>query len=89
MVAEALINATSRKDAKSVAIIALACLHPVTKVQNAALHFFLNEESEDEPDEETTGVPNANSDSDSEPEIGPEDGENEEFVMGDAYDSIL
>lgn len=45
--------------------------------------------SEDEPDEESTGVPNANSDSDSEPEIGPEDGENEEFVMGDAYDSIL
>lgn len=46
---------TSRTDAKTVSIVALAAFHPNTKVQSAALHFFLgsdtdgdNEGSEDE-----------------------------------------
>ena len=44
-----------RNDAKSVAIIALGCFHPVIKVQSASMHFFLGsdqeqDESEDEDD---------------------------------------
>ncbi|KAH9484190.1 Protein sda1 [Psilocybe cubensis] len=40
-------------DAKSVSIVAQGCFHPVTKVQSAALHFFLgSEEEDDESDEE-------------------------------------
>ncbi|EGN92016.1 hypothetical protein SERLA73DRAFT_191723 [Serpula lacrymans var. lacrymans S7.3] len=40
-------------DAKSVAIVALGCLHPVVKVQNASIHFFLgsDDEKEDSDDE--------------------------------------
>ncbi|KAI0256016.1 SDA1-domain-containing protein [Lactifluus subvellereus] len=46
-------------DAKSVAIVALGCLHPVTKVQSASLHFFLgsdegSEDSQDESDDDQT-----------------------------------
>lgn len=46
-----------RNDAKSVAIVALGCFHPVTKVQSASLHFFLgddegSEDSDDESDDE-------------------------------------
>lgn len=37
-----------RNDPKSVAIVALACNHPNTKVQSAAIHFFLGSENEDE-----------------------------------------
>jgi len=42
---------------KSVAIVALGCFHPVTKVQSASLHFFLgndegSEDSEDESDDD-------------------------------------
>ncbi|EJD07420.1 SDA1-domain-containing protein [Fomitiporia mediterranea MF3/22] len=43
-------------DAKSVAIISLGCFHPITKVQSAALHFFLDEEDgEDSSEEEDEG----------------------------------
>ena len=47
-----------RDDAKSVAIVALGCFHPVTKVQSASLHFFLggDEESEDSEDESEDDV---------------------------------
>jgi hypothetical protein len=46
-----------RNDAKSVAIVAMGCFHPVTKVQSASLHFFLgndegSEDIEDESDDE-------------------------------------
>ncbi|KAI9511387.1 protein required for actin cytoskeleton organization and cell cycle progression [Russula earlei] len=43
-------------DAKSVAIVALGCFHPIAKVQTASLHFFLgsDEETEDN-DEESDG----------------------------------
>jgi protein SDA1 len=46
-----------RNDAKSVAVVALGCFHPVTKVQSASLHFFLgndegSEDSEDESDDD-------------------------------------
>ena len=41
----------SRTDAKTVAILALGCFHPVTKVQSASIHFFLG--SEDDNDEES------------------------------------
>ncbi|KAN0105324.1 protein required for actin cytoskeleton organization and cell cycle progression [Russula decolorans] len=48
-------------DAKSVAIVALGCFHPVTKVQSASFHFFLgndegSEDSEDESDDDTINV---------------------------------
>ncbi|KAH9995025.1 SDA1-domain-containing protein [Russula vinacea] len=48
-------------DAKSVAIVALGCFHPVTKVQSASLHFFLgddegSEDSDDESDDDTINV---------------------------------
>ncbi|RDB21213.1 Protein sda1 [Hypsizygus marmoreus] len=44
-------------DTKPVAIIALGCFHPVTKVQSASVHFFLGsdedkEDSDDEQEEE-------------------------------------
>ena len=47
-----------RDDAKSVAIVALGCFHPVTKVQSASLHFFLggDKESEDSEDESEDDV---------------------------------
>jgi protein SDA1 len=47
-----------RDDAKSVAIVALGCFHPITKVQSASLHFFLgsDEESEDSEDESDVNV---------------------------------
>ncbi|KAL4065405.1 SDA1-domain-containing protein [Scleroderma citrinum] len=45
-------------DAKSVSIIALGCFHPVMKVQNASIHFFLgsDDEKEDSDDEEDEDV---------------------------------
>ncbi|KAK8853190.1 hypothetical protein IAR55_003892 [Kwoniella newhampshirensis] len=39
-------------DAKTVSIVALAAFHPNTKVQSAALHFFLGSENEDDEDSE-------------------------------------
>ncbi|KAF8475234.1 protein required for actin cytoskeleton organization and cell cycle progression [Russula ochroleuca] len=43
-------------DAKSVAIVALGCFHPVTKVQSASLHFFLgNDEGSEDSDDESDG----------------------------------
>lgn len=39
-------------DAKTVSIVSLAVFHPNTKVQAAAIHFFLGSENEDEEDEE-------------------------------------
>lgn len=38
---------------KSVAIIALGCFHPVTKVQSASLHFFLGSDKESEDSDES------------------------------------
>lgn len=38
---------------KCVSIVALACFHPVAKVQNAALHFFLGEDEEEGTDDES------------------------------------
>ncbi|KAH9000235.1 protein required for actin cytoskeleton organization and cell cycle progression [Lactarius akahatsu] len=48
-------------DAKSVAIVASGCFHPVTKVQSASLHFFLGDDeesegSEDESEDDTVDV---------------------------------
>ncbi|KAI0272597.1 SDA1-domain-containing protein [Gloeopeniophorella convolvens] len=48
-------------DAKSVAIVALGCFHPVAKVQSASLHFFLGsdeetEDSDDESEDDTVSV---------------------------------
>jgi hypothetical protein len=43
-----------RNDAKSVAIVALGCFHPVTKVQSASLHFFVgNDEGSKDSDDES------------------------------------
>ena len=42
-----------RNDAKSVAIVALGCLHPATKVQSACLHFFLGSDEESENSDES------------------------------------
>ena len=39
-----------------IAIVSLGCLHPVTKVQSAALHFFLDEEVEEDSDEDEEDV---------------------------------
>jgi len=46
-------------DSKTVQIVALSCFHPNTKVQNAAIHFFLATEGDDqaeESDEETAAA---------------------------------
>lgn len=43
-------------DAKSVAIVSLGCFHPITKVQSAALHFFLDEEAEEDSSEDEDEV---------------------------------
>ncbi|KAI9440476.1 protein required for actin cytoskeleton organization and cell cycle progression [Lactarius indigo] len=48
-------------DAKSVAIVATGCFHPVTKVQSVSLHFFLggdeeDEDGEDESEDDTVDV---------------------------------
>lgn len=42
-----------RNDAKSVAIVALGCFHPVTKVQSASLHFFLGSDEDSEDSDES------------------------------------
>lgn len=45
------------RDAKTVAIIAQGCFHPVIKAQSASLHFFLGDEDEEEDsDEEDEGI---------------------------------
>ncbi|KAF6764950.1 SDA1-domain-containing protein [Ephemerocybe angulata] len=46
------------RDAKTVAIIAQGCFHPVIKAQSASLHFFLGDEEDDEvdSDEENDGI---------------------------------
>ncbi|KAA1473975.1 SDA1-domain-containing protein [Dentipellis sp. KUC8613] len=43
-------------DAKSVAIVALGCFHPVIKVQSASLHFFLGGEEEEEDSDDDDEV---------------------------------
>ncbi|KAH8116301.1 SDA1-domain-containing protein [Phellopilus nigrolimitatus] len=48
-------------DAKSVSIVSLGCFHPITKVQSAALHFFLDEEEEDDSSDEDEEGPNVKS----------------------------
>ena len=40
-----------RNDAKTVSIVALAVFHPNTKVQSAAIHFFLGSETDDNEEE--------------------------------------
>ncbi|KAG2020588.1 Sdad1 protein [Coprinopsis cinerea AmutBmut pab1-1] len=40
------------KDAKTVSIVAQGCFHPVLKVQSASLHFFLNDEEDEDSDDE-------------------------------------
>lgn len=56
----------NRTDAKTVSIVALATFHPNTKVQSAALHFFLGSEYDgegaDESDEEGDGIRSARKD---------------------------
>jgi len=41
-------NSSNRNDAKSVAIIAMACFHPIVKVQSASMHFFLDPNQDDD-----------------------------------------
>lgn len=43
-----------RTDAKTVSIPALAAFHPNTKVQSAALHFFLGSENDDEDESDNS-----------------------------------
>ena len=49
------------RDAKTVSIVAMACFHPDTKVQSAAIHFFLiipgdgDKEEEDSDEEDNAG----------------------------------
>jgi protein SDA1 len=45
-----------RDDAKSVAIVALECFHPITKVQSASFHFFLGSDEESEDSEDGSDV---------------------------------
>ena len=50
------------RDAKTVSIVAMACFHPDTKVQSAAIHFFLiipgdGAEDDEDSDEENNGGP--------------------------------
>jgi protein SDA1 len=42
-----------RNDTKSISIVALVCFHPIAKVQNAALHFFLGAEEGEDTDSES------------------------------------
>ncbi|EJD54169.1 protein required for actin cytoskeleton organization and cell cycle progression [Auricularia subglabra TFB-10046 SS5] len=42
-------------DNKSVAIVALGCMHPNVKVQSASMHFFLGEDNNDDEDSEDEG----------------------------------
>jgi len=52
-------------DAKTVSIVSLAVFHPNTKVQSAAIHFFLgsdNEEGEPDSDEEDNDIGRARKD---------------------------
>lgn len=51
------------RDAKTVSIVASACFHPDTKVQSAAIHFFLITPDASKPDDE---------DSDNEAQEGPD-----------------
>ncbi|KAG8898229.1 Severe Depolymerization of Actin [Tulasnella sp. 403] len=44
-------------DAKTVSIVALGCFHPVTKVQNACVHFFLGSEDEIDESEDEDNAP--------------------------------
>jgi len=44
----------SRTDSKTVSIPALAAFHPNTKVQSAALHFFLGSENDDEDESDNS-----------------------------------
>ncbi|KAF9456498.1 protein required for actin cytoskeleton organization and cell cycle progression [Collybia nuda] len=40
-------------DAKSVSIVSLGCFHPVTKVQSASIHFFLENEGKEDSDDDS------------------------------------
>lgn len=45
-----------RNDAKTVSIVAMGCFHPVVKVQNACVHFFLgSDEDKDDSESEDEG----------------------------------
>ena len=50
-VSYAAFHALARNDAKTVAIVAAGCFHPVTKVQSASLYFFLGEENHESEDD--------------------------------------
>lgn len=50
----------SRNDAKTVSIVALGCFHPVVKVQNACVHFFLGSDDAVEESEEEDNAPDLN-----------------------------
>ena len=50
------------KDAKTVSIVSLATFHPNTKVQAAAMHFFLGSEDDEEEDDEEDEVREARKD---------------------------
>lgn len=50
------------KDTKTVSIVALAAFHPNTKVQAAALHFFLGSEDDENEDDEEDEVREARKD---------------------------
>jgi protein SDA1 len=56
----------TRKDAKPVSIVALAAFHPNTKVQSAAIHFFLGAETDaddgDSSEDEDDGIRSARRD---------------------------
>ncbi|KAF8635116.1 hypothetical protein AX17_004028 [Amanita inopinata Kibby_2008] len=43
-------------DAKTVAIIALGCMHPITKVQIASIHFFIGDDTSDDTEDEHKDV---------------------------------
>jgi protein SDA1 len=45
------LDTSNRNDAKSVAIVAMACFHPIVKVQSASIHFFLGSDQDDDETE--------------------------------------
>jgi len=48
----------SRDDAKTVNVIAQACLSPQTKISHAALQFFINGDTKEEEEEDDQDAPN-------------------------------
>jgi protein SDA1 len=53
----------ARKDARTVSIVAQGCFHPIARVQNASLHFFLgsnedraHDSDDDDDDDNSVGI---------------------------------